>query len=162
MWLNVSMLLFDTVLYCFPFDQSRPFFTKLFYVLGEFNDVEYYVQHCFSIIILSIIFVFSQSIQALINEKYRIAMKIMVFAYAFIILFNKIDSFFYGERIVKTLILHYPQEEYSKYIMLIVNWVGEQSVSLIQVIIVYSLTVPNFGYEELTVTDELFNNILSV
>ncbi|EAX87485.1 hypothetical protein TVAG_382110 [Trichomonas vaginalis G3] len=159
LYINSLKLIFDTVIYCIPQNVSKNIISQVFNFLSKFNDIEYYLLHGFSIFILSIIFVFSSSIRNLINPNFRAKMKGIVFMYAFSIILNKISAFFYAERCVKTIILHYPETQTSRYIFIPIKWIAEQSVSFAQVFVVYALSVPDFGYEEVPMTDELFNGL---
>lgn len=160
LWMNVGKICFDTILFCTQIDTRNKIVTKILNIYLQFNDKEYYIMHGFCVIILSIIFIFSTSIQALTNNKYRFWMKVVIFMYVMTILLNLIDTPFYNSKKIQVLILNYPKSEISKYIRILIIWIGEQAVCFIQAIVVYSLTIPNFVYQEVSISDELFSQVV--
>lgn len=158
MWINVVKLLLDSVLFCIPPNADHDILEKIVLILFQINKHEYYVIQGFSIIILSFIFVLSGTIQTMINAKYRTKMKVMVFLYCIAFIFNLVFVQIYSSKYpIKNILFNFPNTEYSYYIYLIVSWFAEQAVPFSQVIIVYALTIPNFGYKESVMSEELFS-----
>lgn len=158
--IQLVILGFFVLIYLTPIDPRKPAIQKFISHLFNFNTYEYYIISCLSCIVLSMIFVFSTAVRSWLPKKFRHMMKRIIFAYCFVIILNCYDTFFYNIILLDIKLYDLSYKNIYLYLNLIVKWVGEISVSFIQVLVVFCLTIPKYdqgkdGHDSMDVFNEI-------
>lgn len=158
--IQLVILGFFVLIYLTPIDPRKPAIQKFIKYLFDLNTYEYYIISCLSCIVLSMIFVFSTAVRSWLPKKFRHMMKRIIFAYCFVIILNCYDTFFYNIILLDIKLYDLSYKNIYLYLNLIVKWVGEISVSFIQVLVVFCLTIPKYdqgkdGHDSMDVFNEI-------